>query len=74
MKTNLFNWAIKLAMLVGVGHLLSNIITKEVVTIVMLLATVLLARWMVRIAISVFFTLIKWVCIVGGIGLLLSNL
>ncbi|MGY0427169.1 MAG: hypothetical protein ACWIPI_10155, partial [Polaribacter sp.] len=61
MKTNLFNWAIKLAMLVGIGYLLSNIITKEVITILILLTTVLLARWMVRIAISILFTLIKWV-------------
>ncbi len=74
MKTNLFNWAIKLAMLVGVGYLLSIIITQEVVTFITLLIIALTVRFVFKITISILFTIIKWICIIGGIGLLLSSI
>ncbi len=69
---NIGHTIIKLLLLLGTGYLLSNIITKEVVIVISLLVAISIVRWVFSFTLSIVFTIVKWVCILGGIALLLS--
>ena len=69
---NIGHTIIKLLLLLGTGYLLSNIITKEVVIVISLLIAISIVRWVFSFTLSIIFTIVKWVCILGSIALLLS--
>ncbi len=74
MKTSPLHKVIKGAVLLGVVYLLSQIITKQMVSIITLLMVFSFIKFLLKIALSLLFTLIKWVCILGSISLLLSGI
>lgn len=65
---------IKLLTVIGVLYGLSLFITKEMVTMAILIIGFVLIKMLIRIAISVLFTIVKWLCIVAIIGFLITTL
>lgn len=75
MRTGLFNLAVKGTILLGIVYLLSNGINKGVISsIIFLIIALFMVRWVLRTAISLLLTLIKWICIIGVISLVLSSI
>ncbi|WP_231970242.1 hypothetical protein [Tenacibaculum jejuense] len=66
------NTIIKILLLLALGYLLSNIITREAIVVIALLATVSIVRWLFSFAFSLLFIVVKWACIIGEIALLAS--
>ncbi|MBS9768665.1 MAG: hypothetical protein KGV44_14170 [Flavobacteriaceae bacterium] len=71
MKSLLYT-AIKLSTFLGFIYGLSVIVTKEMVSIALLFIAFLLIKMFVSVALSIVFKLIKWLCIVGILGILFS--
>ncbi len=71
MKSLLYT-IIKLSIFLGFIYGLSVIITKEMVSIALLFIAFLLIKMFVSVALAIVFKLIKWLCIVGILGVLFS--
>ncbi len=71
MKSLLYT-SIKLSTFLGFIYGLSVIVTKEMVCVALLFIAFSLIKMFVSVALSIVFKLIKWLCIVGILGILFS--
>ncbi len=66
--------SIKLSTFLGFIYGLSLVITKEMVSIALLFIAFLLIKMFVSVSLAILFKLIKWLSIVGILGILVSTI
>ena len=74
MKTILIRLTVVAAFIIGTVCICSMLITEEAITVLTLLTALSFVRFLVRTALYVFFTLVRWLCIITLLGLLFCSL
>ena len=74
MKTILIRLTVVAAFIIGTVCICSMLITEEAITVLTLLTALYVVRFLVRTALYVFFTLVRWLCIIALLGLLFCSL
>ena len=64
MKTILIRLTVVAAFIIGTVCICSMLITEESITVLTLLTALYFVRFLVRTALYVFFTLVRWLCII----------
>ena len=62
MKTILIRLTVVAAFIIGTVCICSMLITEEAITVLTLLTALYFVRFLVRTALYVFFTLVRWLC------------
>ena len=74
MKTIPFRLIIALTLIIGTVYAVSVILTKETITLLMILTAFAVLKLIIRTTLYIFFNVLKWAVIIALIGLLLTSL
>lgn len=74
MKTILMRLTVVAAFIIGTVCICSMLITEEAITVLTLLTALYFVRFLVRTVLYVFFTLVRWLCIIALLGLFFCSL
>lgn len=74
MKTILIRLTVVAAFIIGTVCICSMLITEEAITVLTLLTALYFVRFLVRTALYVFFTLVRWLCTIALLGLFFCSL
>ena len=74
MKTIPLRLMIALTLIIGTVYAVSVILTKETITLLMILTAFAVLKLIIRTTLYIFFKVLKWAFIIVVIGLLLASL
>ena len=74
MKTIPLRLMIALTLIIGTVYAVSVILTKETITLLMILTAFAVLKLIIRTTLYIFFNVLKWAVIIALIGLLLTSL
>lgn len=74
MKTIPLRLIIATALIIGTVYAVSVILTREMITLAMIVTAFMLFKFIIRTTLYIVFQVVKWVVIIAVIGLLFTSL
>ncbi len=74
MKSTPLRLKIALILIIGTVYAVLVIVTKDVATLTMIVAAIVVVKLIMRATLYIFFNVLKWVVIIVVIGLILASL